>query len=200
MNFPTQLTVLRIILTPIYLILFFKQHFVFQAASFIIFCIASLTDLYDGYYAKKYGFVTKWGKFLDPLADKILISSVLILFNVIGYINLWVVLVIIFRDVLITILRSYAIYKNQPIVTHQWARYKTFFQMSSLIIVFVLVLFDQYTITTQKSYPVVQFLMKIDFINFLMSLVAIFTLVTGLIYFYENRKQIKVFLGAVTGP
>ncbi|MBN1154849.1 CDP-diacylglycerol--glycerol-3-phosphate 3-phosphatidyltransferase [candidate division KSB1 bacterium] len=199
MNFPTQLTILRIILTPICVILFFKEQVIFKFASFVIFCIASLTDLYDGYYAKKFGVETKWGKFLDPLADKILVSSMLVCFYYAGYIKLWIVLLIVVRDVLITILRSYAIYKNQPIVTRQWARYKTFFQMLSLFFVFMVSLIDSYALAQHTSYPMTTFLAEIDFINMMMSFVAIFTAITGIFYFYENRNQIKVLIWALTG-
>lgn len=191
MNLPTQVTVLRIILTPIFLYTLFLEQLIFKYISFIIFGIASLTDLYDGYYAKKYGYVTKWGKFLDPLADKILVSSALIAFNILGYIKLWVVIVIILRDFLITGLRSYALYKNRPMVTREWARWKTFLQMSSVFVVFIFLLIDYHAMSYQREFVIVKLIKKIGLIDKLMAFVAIFTLITGLMYFVENRNQVK---------
>lgn len=191
MNLPTQLTVLRIILTPIFFYTLFLEQFIFKFLSFIIFIIASLTDLYDGYYAKKYGYVTKWGKFLDPLADKILVSSALIAFNILGYIKLWIVVVIVIRDFLITGLRSYALYKEHPIVTREWARWKTFIQMTSVFIVFLFLLVDNYSIAHQRKFAIVKMVKEIGFIDKLMTFVALLTIITGLMYLVENRDQIK---------
>jgi len=191
MNLPTQLTVLRIILTPIFFYTLFLEQLIFKFISFLIFGIASLTDLYDGYYAKKYGYVTKWGKFLDPLADKILVSSALIAFNILGYIKLWIVIVIIFRDFLITGLRSYALYKEHPIITREWARWKTFLQMASVFIVFIFLIMDYLAVAQQKDFVMLKILKSIGFIDKLMSFVAILTAITGIMYLFENRGQIR---------
>lgn len=191
MNLPTQLTILRIILTPIFLYTLFLEQIIFKFASFIIFGIASLTDLYDGYYAKKYGYVTQWGKFLDPLADKILVSSALVAFCILGYIKLWIVLIIILRDFLITGLRSYALYKNKPIVTRELARWKTFFQMSSVFIIFIFLLADYSSMSMQKEFSIIRIMKEIDFINKLMILVTFLTVITGIMYFIENWNQVK---------
>ena len=194
MNIPTQLTVLRIILTPVFCYTLFVEQIFAKYLSFIIFGIASLTDLYDGHIAKKYGYVTKWGKFLDPLADKILISTALVAFHILGYVQLWVVIAIVGRDFLITGLRSYALYKNHPIVTREWARWKTFLQMTSMFVVFIFLLLDQHSIFYERKIPVVTFLKRIDFTEHLMSFVAIVTLTTGVMYFIENRDQLKHIL------
>ena len=191
MNLPTQLTVLRIILTPIFFYTLFLEPLFYKFFSFIIFGIASLTDLYDGYYAKKYGDVTKWGKFLDPLADKILVSSALIAFNILGYIKLWIILVIIIRDFLITGLRSYALYKEHPIVTREWARWKTFIQMTSVFIVFLFILIDDFAVYYQKQFTFINIIKDIGFVDKLMTFVAILTAITGILYLIENRDHIK---------
>lgn len=193
MNLPTQLTVLRIILTPFFLYTLFLEHLVFKYISFFIFIVASLTDLYDGYYAKKYGYVTKWGKFLDPLADKILVSAALGAFYYLGYIKLWIVLVIVIRDFLITGLRSYALYRETPVVTRELARWKTFLQMASVFIVFIFLLIDYQSQYLASNFPIIEFLKKIEFTDKLMTFIALLTLFTGILYFFENRNQIKTF-------
>ncbi|MBD3287365.1 CDP-diacylglycerol--glycerol-3-phosphate 3-phosphatidyltransferase [candidate division KSB1 bacterium] len=191
MNLPTQLTVLRIILTPFFVYTLFLDHLIFKYISFVIFTVASLTDLYDGYYAKKYGYVTKWGKFLDPLADKILVSAALIAFYILDYIHLWVVIVIVTRDFFITGLRSYALYREKPVVTREYARWKTFMQMTAVFIVYIFLLVDYQARYLEQNYVVVEFLRKINFTNKLMAFIALLTLVTGVLYFIENRSQIK---------
>ena len=125
MNLPNQLTILRIILTPVFVFLLFIEGSVFKYCSLIVFVLASLTDWYDGYAARKFGEITMWGQFLDPLADKILVSSGFICFSILGYTPAWMVLIIVGRDFLITGLRSYAILKGQPIHTNFFAKCKT---------------------------------------------------------------------------
>ena len=190
MNFPTQLTVLRIILTPLFFFILFIDGFTCKLVSFIIFVIASLTDWYDGYFAKKLGVVSKWGKFLDPLADKILVSAAFIAFYLLGYVRLWIVLVIIIRDFLITGLRSYALHKEKPVVTSQLARVKTFIQMGSVYVVYLFLLFDHLAIENGTQFALINFLKDIQFINRLMLVVVFLTVYTAIKYFIENRDHL----------
>ena len=141
MNLPTQLTVLRILLTPIFVGLLFMESLGVKIGSLAVFIIASLTDWYDGYVARKIGVVTMWGQFLDPLADKILISSALICFSVLGYIQEWMVLIIIIRDLIITAMRSYAVLQNQRFQTNFLAKIKTCSQVVAIYLVFIYYLF-----------------------------------------------------------
>ncbi len=190
MNLPTQLTVLRIILTPIFLVLLFYNGLPSKIFSFIVYTIASLTDWYDGYYARKFGTVSKWGKFLDPLADKILVSAAFIAFHILGYIRLWIVLIIVVRDFMITGLRSYALFKNQPVVTIYFAKVKTFFQMSAVYIIFLIFLLKQYAFLNGKEFFILNFLDEIHFIERLMLLIVLLTIYTGVRYLIENRSHI----------
>ncbi|UCE06878.1 MAG: CDP-diacylglycerol--glycerol-3-phosphate 3-phosphatidyltransferase [bacterium] len=194
MNLPTQLTVLRIVLTPVFLVLIFYNGFKFKIFAFVVYIIASLTDWYDGYYARKLGTVSKWGKFLDPLADKILVSSALVAFHFLGYIRLWFVIVIVVRDFLITGLRSYALFKNQPVTTICLAKVKTFTQMASVYVIFLILIFKQLASVKGTDFVVISFLEKINFIDKLMILVVLLTVYTGIHYFVENRSHIKSIL------
>ena len=91
MSLPNQLTILRILLTPVFVFLLFFDSMATRIGSMVIFTIAALTDWYDGYAARKTGGITMWGQFLDPLADKILVSSGFICFSILGYIPVWMV-------------------------------------------------------------------------------------------------------------
>lgn len=191
MNFPTLLTLLRIILTPLFLFFIFSDGIVFKIIALIVYIIASLTDHYDGYYARKLGAVSKLGRFLDPLADKILVSSALFAFNILGFIQLWIVIIIVFRDFLITGLRSYALFKNQQIVTTYIAKVKTTVQMVSVFIIFVILIAKHHALESGNGLNIILFLERIHFVNVLMFVVAMLTVYTGIHYFVENRSQVK---------
>lgn len=99
----------------------------------IVFFIAAFTDWYDGYYARRFQSVTRWGQFMDPLADKILVSSALLVFAFMHYIYWWMVIIIITRDAIITYLRSFALHIGKPIITSNVAKWKTFIQMGFVL-------------------------------------------------------------------
>ena len=104
----------------------------------MIFIVASITDAYDGYYARKYNEITTEGKFLDPLADKILVSSAFISFALLGIIDFWMVGIIVFRDLFVTGLRMAMEQKGRTMVTSLVAKLKTSAQM--IIITFILLI------------------------------------------------------------
>ncbi len=135
MNLPNKLTIFRIILSPIFMVFFLVDTLYTRYIALVIFMIASLTDLYDGYLARKTGVITSFGKFMDPLADKILTSTALICFASLGYIYTWMVLVIIGRDFIVTGLRCIAAYRGLLILPTQVAKWKTASQMVVIVII-----------------------------------------------------------------
>ena len=135
MNLPNKLTVLRIILTPIFLACFlidFPHHMLIAA---IIFIGASITDAIDGNYAREHNLVTDFGKFLDPLADKMLTTAAFL-----GFIELgigvgitWITFIILIREFLITSLRLISSGKGVVIAANMWGKVKTVMQMVAII-------------------------------------------------------------------
>ena len=160
MTLPNQLTLLRILLTPVFVSLLLSSEPSMKLAAMVVFLIATLTDWYDGYFARKYGYITKWGKFLDPLADKILVSAAFFCLVHLDVVRLWMVIIIVIRDFLITGLRSYAMFCGTPVVTSQLAKIKTFLQMA----VVYLILF-YYVISQNYGYwePLEHILNSLDF-------------------------------------
>lgn len=130
MNTPNKLTLTRVALAPIFMIFFLVDNFYMRMVGLLLFLIAALTDLADGYYARKYGAMTGFGKFMDPLADKILVSSALISFVSLHYVSPLPVLLIIGREFGITGLRLIAAYRAAIIPPTFWAKVKTFLQMT----------------------------------------------------------------------
>lgn len=131
MNISNILTVLRVLLIPFFLIFLLSGSFIKLIIADIILIIASLTDYFDGYFARKYGLTTEFGKFLDPLSDKLLTISVYISFCFLDGLNIpfWVIIPIIFRDIVITVLRIMTVKRGKLIETKWLAKLKTAVQM-----------------------------------------------------------------------
>lgn len=193
MVLPNQLTVLRIILTPVFLFLFLAEDPVLKQISLGVFIIAAITDWYDGWLARKFNYITNWGKFMDPLADKILTSAAFLGFVFLGKLHLWMVLIIIIRDFLITGLRIYGEFKGVTMSTSRSAKWKTFAQMA-----FIYYLLAAYTLSTvgwiyKGNELLFTVLINPVFIYYAMLFITIFTLYTGLAYLYFNRWLLRKF-------
>ncbi|MBL7129473.1 MAG: CDP-diacylglycerol--glycerol-3-phosphate 3-phosphatidyltransferase, partial [Ignavibacteria bacterium] len=143
MTFPNQLSILRIILAPVFLFMYLSDSVLLKQLSLFVFFIAVMTDWYDGWHARKFKSVTKMGVFLDPLADKVLTSFAFLLFFIEGIMPLWMMLVIVVRDIVMTLLRSYHEFKGNTMKTSYIAKVKTFIQMTYIF----LILFLMITIT-----------------------------------------------------
>ncbi|MEE9554024.1 MAG: CDP-diacylglycerol--glycerol-3-phosphate 3-phosphatidyltransferase [candidate division Zixibacteria bacterium] len=135
MNIPNLLTLTRIILSPVFMIFMLFEHHYWRMAATVIFTIAALTDLADGYYARKMGHHTGFGRFMDPLADKILVSTAFITFVPLGYARGWMVIIIVVREFLITGLRSMAAYRGMVISSSFLAKWKTATQMIAISLI-----------------------------------------------------------------
>ncbi|MCG8604141.1 CDP-diacylglycerol--glycerol-3-phosphate 3-phosphatidyltransferase [bacterium] len=189
MSLPNQLTVLRIVLTPIFGVLLTFEALHYKYIAFSVFVLASLTDWYDGYIARKYGNITPTGKYLDPLADKLLISTTFGVFVYLGHVEFWMFLVIALRDILITALRSYAISTNKPFATSHLAKWKTAFQMFAIYLILIWMVAEG-----QPQQPTaLAFIAKWKLRETLMWLVTFFTIATGVSYMYVNRGHLKSF-------
>jgi len=158
----------------------------------IIFIVASITDAYDGYYARKYNEITTEGKFLDPLADKILVSSAFISFALLGIIDFWMVGIITFRDMFITGLRWIISNKGFEFVTSELSKYKTAFQL--IIIILTLIFLTIEAFNMESFIPTIDIIKNYKIIYILTLFTAIFTAYTGIIYLYANRFVIKDFI------
>ena len=136
MNLPNKLTVLRVIMVPFFV--FFMLTGVGGAANkwiaLIIFCVACLTDMLDGKIARKYNLVTNFGKFMDPLADKLLVCSAMICLVDLKLLLVWIVIIIIAREFIISGFRLIAAEHQIVIAASMWGKFKTTFQMLMVIV------------------------------------------------------------------
>jgi len=203
---PNILSLIRIILVPLFLFFFFSESYNSKFISLIIFIIASLTDFFDGFIARKSNVITKLGKFLDPLADKILTLSVFYSFLILDIISHWMFLLIISRDVIVTIIRIFFNRYNLIFITSNVAKIKTTIQIISII--YVLSMMSQTSI--QEIFLLNDFLYSLNLLlielkNFIpmfsqksiswlfLSITSIVTFYTGLHYIYAHREGL-IFL------
>lgn len=134
MNLPNKLTVFRVILVVPFVVLLLGQYNLYTNwIATVIFIIACLTDLLDGKIARKNNLVTNFGKFMDPLADKLLVSAAMICLIELGRIPSWVVVIIISREFIISGFRLIASDNGIVIAASMWGKYKTVFQMTMVI-------------------------------------------------------------------
>ena len=137
MNLPNKLTLLRVLMIPFFVFFLLWQNGenrTFRMIALALFIIASLTDLLDGKIARKYNLVTNFGKFMDPLADKLLVCSALICLIELNALPAWMVIIIISREFIISGFRLIASDNGVVIAASYWGKFKTTFQMVSVVL------------------------------------------------------------------
>ena len=162
--FLNLLTYSRILLTPLIIYLIVNDNFLYAG---IIFAYCSFSDVADGKIARKYNLVSGHGNYMDPLADKVLMIGVLSALLVLDTIQLWPYLIIIGRDIVITIYRNFLISKNKPLETSKFGKLKTVFQHGMVLIILLV----------NPSQSIVDFIVNIN---------AIYAAATGVHYFVKN--------------
>ena len=177
MNLANKLTMLRILMIPVFIavLVYSKDRdIVFRYIALGIFIIASATDALDGYVARKYNMITDFGKLMDPLADKILVSSALIILIELGNISSWIVSIVIAREFIISGIRLIATEKNIIIAASPLGKLKTVSQMLSVILM----------------------LLSIEAISFITDisvwLMCILSVVSLLDYIIKNKKVLSL--------
>jgi len=185
-HIPNALTLLRVVLTPVFLYLLYLGTPDAYVMSFFVFLFASLSDWADGSIARKYGYSSEFGQFMDPLADKVLVISTFLAFWLMGFAELWMVLIVIFRDVLITLFRSYMKRRGKSMRTSGIAKAKTTIQMIFIYTVLSYLLIENFRWLSVLR-PVADILFSHQVFWVLMLLTAMLTFYTGILYFFENK-------------
>ena len=189
MNTPNKLTILRIILIPFFMAAVLLPNILppginyFVAAA--IFGIASLTDLLDGRIARKNNIVTNFGKLMDPLADKLLVTSALLCFIEIGVTGSVPITIIIAREFLVTSVRMLALEGGKVIAANIWGKMKTVIQMTSISVVLLLLF-------VSSAFGIVSMSLVTSINSVLMWICAAITLISGATYIWDNRNLITM--------
>lgn len=140
MNLPNKLTILRVIMIPFFVFFLLLEggaNTTYRYIAAAVFIVASFTDMLDGNIARKYGLVTNFGKFMDPLADKLLVCSGLICFTALGQLSAWVVILIISREFIISGFRLVASDNGIVIAASYWGKFKTVSQMIMSVLLII---------------------------------------------------------------
>lgn len=177
MNLANKITIARIFLVPVFMIfLLAKIPYGITIAAFI-FIVAALTDSLDGYIARSKNQVTKLGKFMDPLADKLLVTAALVSLVQMGKLPAWVVVIIISRELIVSVFRAVAASENIVIAASPWGKAKTITQIVAIIAVLI------------NNYPFS--LVNFPFSTIAIWLAVILTIISGVDYIYKNKKVLK---------
>ncbi|MBQ3006814.1 MAG: CDP-diacylglycerol--glycerol-3-phosphate 3-phosphatidyltransferase [Clostridia bacterium] len=182
MNLPNKLTVARIVLTPFYLaamVINFKYHYLVAA---IIFIVASITDFLDGKIARKNNLVTTFGKLCDPVADKMLTTAALLAFMQLGICNVWIVMIILTREFLVTSFRLVASAQGVVIPAGIWGKLKTASQMIFSIAIMLGIHFAEAFSWDFEIFSLVS--------NILLWITAVLTVISGVKYLVDGKKVI----------
>lgn len=172
MNTPNKLTVMRMGLVPFFILAFYFEMSQKSEAfiiSTVIFVIASITDFFDGYIARKYNPVSDFGKFMDPLADKILVAAAMICLVQSGRMEAWMAVLIISREYAISILRAIAATSGKVIAASGGGKIKTVSQIAAIIML----------------------LLNLPYAQYIMIIAVIATFYSGLEYIYKNRHLLQ---------
>ena len=179
---PNFLSFLRIFLSFFFI---FFMLIDLRIVAVVIFFICSISDILDGYIARKYNFQTDFGKYLDPVADKILVVSGFLILHLLyaEIIQLWMVIVIICRDFLVTLLRFLILKDGRMMTTSSFSKWKTVYQ---IVVIHVILVFHVYDSDLIFNFNFLSF----NFIFLLMLLCVFYTLISGLHYFIINYKNL----------
>lgn len=192
MNLPNKLTVGRIILVPFFVAALLANFPLNNAVAMIIFVMASLTDMFDGKIARKNGLVTDFGKFADPLADKILVLAALLCFVQLGICDCVAVIIVLFREFSVTSIRLIAASKGKVVAANMWGKAKTVSQMIAIIAVIAMQIVLELPkvglnfINTATFEPIFFVVGEI-----LIWISVVFTIISGVVYIIQNRQFIS---------
>jgi CDP-diacylglycerol--glycerol-3-phosphate 3-phosphatidyltransferase len=186
MNLPNKITVSRILATPVFLFFlvpgWFGQFWGLDQwgryAAAVIFIVASITDMVDGNIARKYNMITELGKFLDPIADKLLVTSALIAFIKTDNLSVWAVFIIIAREFIITGFRVVAAGRGVVIAADKWGKIKTVVQIAAIIAILI------------KNFPV-SLIIDFPLGMVLMYIAVALTVISGVNYIVKNAKVLE---------
>ncbi|MDD5449733.1 MAG: CDP-diacylglycerol--glycerol-3-phosphate 3-phosphatidyltransferase [Candidatus Omnitrophica bacterium] len=178
MNLPNKLTISRIVLTFLFMFLLFSQGLAAKIWALVVFFTASITDLFDGRIARKNNQITDFGKFMDPIADKILVLAAFFAFIELELVPAWMVVIIVLREFVVTGIRLLALTKNIVLPAQEGGKHKTFSQMSAIFLILIFLIMRE--AGTGLRFQTVIFVV--------MLITAALTLISGASFLYRNRR------------
>lgn len=190
MNLPNRLTVVRILLAPVFLIVLMVEFPFHYLVSGLVFGAAALTDLFDGRIARSRGLVTNLGKFLDPIADKMLTTAAFLGFLAIGKLDVFAVMLILSREFMVTSVRLMAAKGDVVIAANIWGKAKTVAQFTSILVMLVALEFSSWQtgILADAALPEMVFTLPVLIAWILIWISVALTLISGFQYVWAGRR------------
>lgn len=182
MNTANKLTILRVILVPVFMVFLLMESTWAHVVALLVFIIASLTDMLDGKIARKYNMITNFGKFMDPLADKMLTTAAFLIFMEKGIIGSWALMIILAREFMVSGVRLLAAGEGNVIAASFWGKFKTVSQMVAIIATILLMLSTQF-VPENTAVLVSAILIWIS---------IVFTIISGVEYVIKNIGSLKM--------
>lgn len=180
MNTANKITLLRVVLVPLFMALFLCESALCRILALAVFIIASITDAVDGYIARNYNQVTNFGKFVDPLADKMLTTAAFVILVSYGRMSVWALMIVLAREFMVSGIRSMAAADGKVIAASMWGKLKTVSQMVAIIAAIILLL-PYFPETAAKIIT-----------DILVWLSVVFTVISGADYLMQNRSVLKM--------
>ena len=185
---PNFLTSTRILLVPVFLYCLFSDFSHGKLLALIVFLSAAITDAYDGKIARKYDIESKFGVFFDPIADKLLVLSAFYGFMFLPVLSttvkLWMIILISFRDILVTLMRTLMQYKGVTMITSKAGKLKTFLQITTINFILIYLILKSYKVDIPPD------ILQYNSLYFLMVITTLITFYTGVHYVYHNYKTL----------
>lgn len=176
MNTANKITMIRVVLVPIFMVLFMINNTACHYAALGVFILASITDAADGYVARKYNQTTTFGKFVDPLADKVLTTAAFLILMYYGRMNVWALMIVLVREFMVAGVRLVAAGEGNVVAASMWGKLKTVTQMVAIIAAMLL-------LPVQTTFLGVQ--PKL-FSDILIWISVVFTIISGIDYLAKN--------------
>ncbi len=201
-NLPNQLTLLRVALVPVFIVLFLSDNLAAQWASLVVFLGASVTDYFDGAIARRRGLITNFGKIMDPLADKLLMTTALVCLVQVGMVPGWMVAAILWREFAVTSLRTLAATHRMVMQASIWGKIKTVAQMVAVIVCLILIVVQNTLNAVSATWlgtlrgwgrggDLLAMVLDSNLLPYwLMFVAAVGSLYSGFKYFYDNWEMI----------
>lgn len=181
MNLANKLTLLRVVLVPIFMAFLLVENTACQVIALLVFAIASLTDMLDGKIARKYNQITTFGKFADPLADKMLTTAAFLVFMQRGIVDSWAIMLILVREFAVSGVRLAAVGEGSVIAASFFGKFKTVAQMAAIIITIIL-----------TNIPVLEQSVSYTVSAALIWISVVFTVLSGVDYLIKNAHLLKL--------
>lgn len=181
MNTANKITMIRVFLVPIFMVLLMIDNSICHYLALAVFVIASVTDAIDGHIARKYNQITTFGKFVDPLADKVLTTSAFLILMYYDRMSVWALMIILVREFAVSGIRLVAAGEGEIVAASMWGKLKTITQMVAIIVAILLLPTNTFLGVQTKIFS-----------DILIWLSVVFTVISGTDYIVKNKGLIKL--------